>query len=254
MALRKRGKHGYWHAYYRAWERTPEGLRQKTVTVNLGTTDREVAKALETRLMQRAKQSSTEARVSAKLEAFLSGTTVTICKGKSTRQRLKIADALEHASKYGVVSEYIEKKWKRFVRESGVVYMDEVTTELARSYLEKLNLSGKNFNNTKSALNSVFKLLLTETGMYSSPFEYVLSRLASQPRHKTSRTISDRMRFLVLKRDNYKCCACGASPAKDPSVVLHVDHIIPWSKGGETTLDNLQTLCSKCNLGKSDTL
>ena len=35
---------------------------------------------------------------------------------------------------------------------------------------------------------------------------------------------------------------------------LDVDHIIPWSKGGETTIENLQTLCSKCNLGKSNIL
>lgn len=75
-----------------------------------------------------------------------------------------------------------------------------------------------------------------------------------KPTHQTSRNINTRLRFLVLKRDNFKCCACGASPAKDPAIELHVDHIIPWSKGGETTLDNLQTLCSKCNLGKSDLL
>jgi len=72
--------------------------------------------------------------------------------------------------------------------------------------------------------------------------------------HRTSRNINARIRFKVLKRDNFKCCACGASPAKDPSVDLHVDHIIPWAKGGETVVDNLQTLCSKCNLGKSDIL
>lgn len=70
--------------------------------------------------------------------------------------------------------------------------------------------------------------------------------------HKTSRDINLRMRFKVLQRDNFKCCTCGASPAKDPSVELHIDHIMPWSKGGETEIDNLQTLCSKCNLGKSD--
>ena len=69
----------------------------------------------------------------------------------------------------------------------------------------------------------------------------------------TSRNINQRLRFLVLSRDNFCCCACGASPAKDGGItVLHIDHIIPWSKGGETTIDNLQTLCSKCNLGKSD--
>lgn len=70
--------------------------------------------------------------------------------------------------------------------------------------------------------------------------------------HKTKREINLRLRFLVLKRDNFKCCACGASPAKDPSVELQVDHIVPWSKGGETVIENLQTLCAKCNLGKSN--
>ena len=89
---------------------------------------------------------------------------------------------------------------------------------------------------------------------------YVSEELANTPNivndfkyiHKTKREINLRIRFLVLKRDNFKCCACGASPAKDPSVELQVDHIIPWSKGGETTIENLQTLCSKCNLGKSN--
>ena len=69
---------------------------------------------------------------------------------------------------------------------------------------------------------------------------------------KSTRAISDKLRYRVLKRDHFKCCACGASPAKDPAVELHIDHIIPWSKGGETVLENLQTLCSRCNLGKSD--
>ena len=69
---------------------------------------------------------------------------------------------------------------------------------------------------------------------------------------RSTRVISDKLRYNVLKRDNFKCCACGASPAKDSSVVLHIDHIIQWSKGGATSLENLQTLCSRCNMGKSD--
>ena len=73
-------------------------------------------------------------------------------------------------------------------------------------------------------------------------------------KYNSSRTISDKLRYQVLKRDNFKCCACGASPAKNPSVELHIDHIIPYSKGGKTIIENLQTLCSKCNLGKSDTI
>lgn len=71
-------------------------------------------------------------------------------------------------------------------------------------------------------------------------------------RHKTSRDVNYTLRFKVMQRDNFKCCICGKSPAKNPDIELHVDHIIPWVKGGETVLENLQTLCSICNLGKRD--
>ena len=68
----------------------------------------------------------------------------------------------------------------------------------------------------------------------------------------TCRDPSLRLRFKVILRDNFTCQHCGASPAKQLGVELHIDHINPWSKGGETTLENLQTLCSTCNLGKSN--
>lgn len=55
----------------------------------------------------------------------------------------------------------------------------------------------------------------------------------------------------VLARDNWTCCSCKRSAQKH-SVVLHVDHIIPRSKGGTNNRSNLQTLCIKCNLGKSN--
>ena len=69
---------------------------------------------------------------------------------------------------------------------------------------------------------------------------------------KTSRNINLRMRWTILKRDNFCCRKCGRSPAKDPSIILHVDHIVAWSRGGETVIENLETLCEKCNLGKSN--
>lgn len=70
--------------------------------------------------------------------------------------------------------------------------------------------------------------------------------------HKTRRDINLRLRFKVMTRDNFKCCKCGRSPATDPTVVLHVDHKYPWVKGGETTMENLETTCKECNLGKGD--
>jgi hypothetical protein len=61
-----------------------------------------------------------------------------------------------------------------------------------------------------------------------------------------------RLRWKVLQRDHFSCCKCGASPAVKLGTELEVDHIISWSKGGETALGNLQTLCSMCNGGKSN--
>lgn len=73
-------------------------------------------------------------------------------------------------------------------------------------------------------------------------------------KHKTSRTINWRLRFIVMRRDNFKCKACGRPPATDHKIILHVDHVKAWANGGETVLENLQTLCSKCNIGKSNVL
>lgn len=58
------------------------------------------------------------------------------------------------------------------------------------------------------------------------------------------------IRYNVFKRDNYTCQICGAT-AKD-GAKLQVDHIIPVSKGGKTVMSNLQTLCDRCNMGKSN--
>lgn len=97
-------------------------------------------------------------------------------------------------------------------------------------------------------------LLAFETFIKSGRISEVASP-APKPLRSNKRTgskINWRLRAQVLIRDNCICQMCGASPAKDPSVNLHADHIKPWSKGGETVLDNLRTLCLKCNVGKSD--
>lgn len=60
------------------------------------------------------------------------------------------------------------------------------------------------------------------------------------------------LREKIKIRDNYTCCFCGNSVAKEPNLLLEIDHIIPISKNGSTTEDNLQTLCWKCNRSKGN--
>lgn len=80
----------------------------------------------------------------------------------------------------------------------------------------------------------------------------VASEIAGVAPRRTSRSPDLRLRFKVLQRDHFRCCACGASPSVTPGMVLEVDHIKPWSKGGETFIENLQILCLACNQGKTN--
>ena len=68
-------------------------------------------------------------------------------------------------------------------------------------------------------------------------------------KHKTKRWPSERLKVQVLMRDGNKCRLCGTT-VTDKN--LHFDHIKPWSKGGETILENLQVLCETHNLAKGD--
>jgi 5-methylcytosine-specific restriction endonuclease McrA len=69
---------------------------------------------------------------------------------------------------------------------------------------------------------------------------------------RSNRTPNLRQRYRIMKRDGFKCVLCGASPANKQGCELHIDHINPWSQGGETVEENLRTLCSDCNLGRSN--
>lgn len=58
--------------------------------------------------------------------------------------------------------------------------------------------------------------------------------------------IPEDLRQRVFERDGWACLEC------DSERDLCCDHATPVSKGGETTLDNLQTLCRPCNSRKKD--
>jgi hypothetical protein len=57
-------------------------------------------------------------------------------------------------------------------------------------------------------------------------------------------------RFVILNRDGFCCFYCGASAPND-GAKLHVDHVIPRSRGGKDIASNLVTSCSTCNQQKN---
>lgn len=100
------------------------------------------------------------------------------------------------------------------------------------------------FKSWRGAL-SAFVLWANEGALPSAP-----DASTERAGKRTPRNINWRLRALVLMRDGARCRLCGAVP--NDGVRLHVDHVMPWSKGGETILENLQILCDVCNIGKSD--
>lgn len=78
------------------------------------------------------------------------------------------------------------------------------------------------------------------------------SPTSSTPCAPSTISVSMRLRYAVLTRDGGRCVLCGRSSRE--GAILQVDHIVPksWGKIPVASLDDLQTLCRECNLGKSN--
>jgi Homing endonuclease associated repeat/HNH endonuclease len=131
--------------------------------------------------------------------------------------------------------------WIKLEKQPTRDYLSSQTSKFSSRTYEK------RFGSWQKALESFVKW--ANEGEIETNLPEAESKIKKQ---KTSRTINHRLRFLVLRRDNFKCRITGKSPATDPKVILEVDHIIPWDKGGETVLENLQTLAKEINIGKSN--
>lgn len=57
-----------------------------------------------------------------------------------------------------------------------------------------------------------------------------------------------KLRYQILRRDNFKCALCGKTAIQD--TILVIDHIKPVVRGGGNDPKNLRTLCRECNHGK----
>jgi hypothetical protein len=141
--------------------------------------------------------------------------------------------------------ENLEEMWVRRGRQPKYRELRQLGSKYgAQTYLTR-------FGGWRNALEAFIAYIdQAKDASLDAPIE--ISRESKKTPSQGPRVANWRLRFLVMRRDNFKCRICGRSPATDPTVILDVDHIKAWSKGGLTILENLQTLCTICNIGKSD--
>jgi hypothetical protein len=162
-----------------------------------------------------------------------------------------------------------DSKYKAFVTRFNIDYTKKYLISLKR--LLKIEAKIVEKNKLKPMLDSEIEIIVRYTSprgrnSYSSKATYryyeiktfyqemldsVAKRSTRSYQMKVERIkMTASMRYQVLVRDKATCQICGAG--KKDGAILHVDHILPVAKGGKSTLDNLRTLCDRCNLGKKD--
>lgn len=82
--------------------------------------------------------------------------------------------------------------------------------------------------------------------MYLFRERHGISSKMSEAISEEAMKLNESIKKKVFERDGKVCAICGRSEK------LCIDHILPVSRGGFTKLDNLQVLCEKCNLQKSN--
>ena len=135
---------------------------------------------------------------------------------------------------------------ERFWREIGLQDIDFSTDYFPRFLFQYVSPGGN-----ASLENSV----VMDIANLNQMVEYLNGRIKWRKSVAGQRALmTSGLRRSILRRDGYTCQRCGVSMREEPHLLLEVDHIVPLSRGGLTTVDNLQTLCWRCNRRKGSRL
>jgi hypothetical protein len=110
---------------------------------------------------------------------------------------------------------------------------EQAILDMADKYGDAIRLLWNRGNGTGGG---IMQMLADRLGLATS--------YGRQPAAYRKAKINGDLRRAVFERDAYRCVACAGF--RD----LTCDHRVPESKGGPTTLDNLQTMCRPCNSSK----
>lgn len=101
------------------------------------------------------------------------------------RGSIRLDAMFDAALQYRKLSRTHKSIFDRFVRECGKTFADQITPQIALDYLRTRygQGNGKSFNNSKTIINTIFKLCMIETGLEVSPFERIVNMRIDNVQH-----------------------------------------------------------------------
>lgn len=134
----------------------------------------------------------------------------------------------------------------------------KIRLDIQKKSNEMLASSQKKVNeileSSTNITNEIMNLSNEETQLKIKILEYTYSHEVKSNITYDKRTFTNEQKNLIWEYAEGLCegCGCELSPFSGMPNSFEADHIIPWSKGGETTLENSQALCRDCNREKSN--
>lgn len=177
---------------------------------------------------------------------------------KEYRNNNKELISEQHAKWRGRNKEYIQRKGELYYRENKEKILKKVKSYY-RENTEKVMKTKKLYLENNKVVIAERKRKWARNNK-EKIYEYGLKRRS----RKHFVQFEGVARRKLLDRDNWTCRQCGVkvhdrseggikkSYLWNDEFKAHIDHIIPLSKGGDSTLENLQVLCRTCNLSKGD--
>lgn len=106
--------------------------------------------------------------------------------------------------------------------------------------------SRENFDTTEIENRIVELLKDDEVTKKSGIYRYILT---GEERWLSLRAFTENQKREAYEQQNGICSLCGKYFKLEE---MHADHIVPWSKGGKTVIENCQMLCTQDNIKKSN--
>lgn len=152
------------------------------------------------------------------------------------------------------------KRNKEYIQEKGRLYYQENKKEILKKVKTYYRENTEKIMKTKKLYlkNNKEKVSLAKKNWARNNKDIVYKSGLKRRSRKHFVQFEGVARTRLLERDNWTCQSCNVE-VHDRSTgdwndefKAHIDHVIPLSRGGDSTRENLQVLCRTCNLSKSN--